>query len=425
MLSNLLKSCLSYISLSVILNAISLLAVSLITSVAHVRLRERSHSTRPPRGFVKLGLGGPSNLEDENDPKYRSWQTSNEQANGNVKALYIHPIKSCAAVELDEAGVCPSGLVWDREFSFAELLIPETRPDASEEEKQPVWRFRTQRTPGYENLALVRPELWFPRHKIGASPDEKSRAVMIVKYPLVFTGPLQRIYQLLQSAFLLPRERSFSVPLDTPEKEQFATKDVVIWKDTPRWFDYGQYLPSDLASFVGAENPFSLFRTDPSRYREVFRCAPRKEQLGYQPVVGFQDAYPLHLLSVASVQDIGEKVKHAIPNFTARRFRANLIVVGGKEYDEDDWKRIQIGEVEYYCACHTVRCKLPNVDPDTAVRDRFEPDRTLKKFRRIDAGDPTNACLGMQLVPVQQHGKIRVGDDVRVLERGEHLYIKQ
>lgn len=85
---------------------------------------------------------------------------------------------------------------------------------------------------------------------------------------------------------------------------------------------------------------------------------------------------------------------------------------------------MEIGETEIYAACRTVRCRLPNVDPDTGERDKVEPDRTLKEYRRIDEGDRTNACLGLQLVPAVENCCIAVGDKVRVLETGKHRYIK-
>jgi uncharacterized protein YcbX len=72
-----------------------------------------------------------------------------------------------------------------------------------------------------------------------------------------------------------------------------------------------------------------------------------------------------------------------------------------------------------------MRCKLPNIDPDTGVRHPAEPDRTLKSYRRIDPGDYSNAALGMQLVPgLLVEFTLRVGDAVEVLETGEHFYIK-
>lgn len=69
--------------------------------------------------------------------------------------------------------------------------------------------------------------------------------------------------------------------------------------------------------------------------------------------------------------------------------------------------------------------QLPNVDPDTAYRHPVEPDKTLKSFRCIDKADTKNACLGMQMVPAKnKEFQIRVGDSVKVLERGEHFFLR-
>ena len=79
------------------------------------------------------------------------------------------------------------------------------------------------------------------------------------------------------------------------------------------------------------------------------------------------------------------------------------------------------------------RCKLPNVNPDTGIRHRAEPDKSLRALRNVDEGSPKNGCLGMQLCPL--FGKtgtpdeleewIEVGESVEVLEKGQHLYIPQ
>jgi uncharacterized protein YcbX len=200
---------------------------------------------------------------------------------------------------------------------------------------------------------------------------------------------------------------------------------VVIWKSRPRWLNYGVHVPDDFRDYLGVKNPPTLFRVDPASHREVYRNVPREENLGYQPSVGFADAYPVHLLNLASIRDVAAKVKEEIPNFSARRFRSNILLTGPSAYDEDDWKRIRIGNEEFHCACHTVRCRLPNVDPDSSERHPLEEDRTLKSFRCIDDGDANNACLGLMLVSVREKGvKLQVGQGVEVLERGGHHYIK-
>jgi uncharacterized protein YcbX len=114
------------------------------------------------------------------------------------------------------------------------------------------------------------------------------------------------------------------------------------------------------------------------------------------------------------------------PRLSAKRFRANLIVTGPAAYAEDEWKRVRIGAQEFAVSCRTARCKMPNVDPDTGARHATEPDRTLRAVRAVDRGaGPYTGCLGMQLVPVAREGEVRVGDEVVVLEKGEHVYIKQ
>jgi uncharacterized protein YcbX len=103
---------------------------------------------------------------------------------------------------------------------------------------------------------------------------------------------------------------------------------VVIWKSKPRWLNYARHVPDDFRQWLGVSNPLTLFRVDPASYREVYRNAPRKETLGYQPSVGFADAYPVHLLNLASVRDVAAKVKEHISRFSARRFRANILLTG-------------------------------------------------------------------------------------------------
>lgn len=389
-------------------------------------LREHSRRSRSrvlKDGYIKLGQKGNSNVDDEyDDEKYA--KRSNKW---RVKALFIHPIKSCGAVELDVADVDAAGFTWDRKFAFAELLKPQTRLGASEDENKPRWTFRTLRQPGYEKLVHVKPEIWIPDPRSTKSKSSLyPEGFMIVKYPYVPSGALAFLDKVLMSRGFVSPESSFIVPLTPPEKHKYPSELITIWKDSPTWLNYKRHVPDDFAAYMDVKNPISLFRADPGCYREVYRCAPRRDKVGYQSVVGFADAYPMHLLNLASIRDVAEKVRKDISHFSSRRFRANILLEGPGPYDEDDWKKIRIGNNEIYCCCHTIRCRLPNVDPDTSDRHPVEPDKTLKSFRCIDDGDPKNAALGLQLVPATaQKIELRVGDIVEVLERGQHHYIKQ
>jgi uncharacterized protein YcbX len=105
----------------------------------------------------------------------------------------------------------------------------------------------------------------------------------------------------------------------------------------------------------------------------------------------------------------------------ALRFRANIYMTGPPAFAEDSWKKAKIAEKEYHISCRTTRCKLPNVDPETAEMDKNEPLSTLRRYRVIDEGSK-NACLGMQVSPLQD-GAVAVGDSIEVLETGQHFFL--
>lgn len=85
------------------------------------------------------------------------------------------------------------------------------------------------------------------------------------------------------------------LPLDFPSTEDIAARGyqyqpVKIWKDTPRALNMERELLPELAPYLGVEHRLGLFRMDPANRRDVFRCAPQKEALGYQPVIDFHDS---------------------------------------------------------------------------------------------------------------------------------------
>ena len=109
--------------------------------------------------------------------------------------------------------------------------------------------------------------------------------------------------------------------------------------------------------------------------------------------------YPLHIMNLASVRDLGQKIPKEIPRLSSLRFRPNIIITGPEPYTEDSWKQIRIGDYQYHVACRTTRCLLPNTDQDTAEKHPQQPDKILRTYRCIDEGSAKHACLGMQMVP--------------------------
>lgn len=397
---------------------------------------------KKPRGCRRLGLQAQSNLADEHDSHYSGTGSSygREEASCKVKSLWIYPVKSCRGIELDRGQVISTGMQFDRTFSFAQLKspFPVSLDTSMSEKSKHRWKFMTQRD--FPMLAQVKTEIWLPDPSSSTyspqQPNVQSGGVLVIKYPYE-DGGLRGAAARLRTALGGPVPcKSVLLPLN-PTTEQsdangYQSEEMEIWKESPLALNMAntigptsELFMEELQAHLGCSNPLALFRAIPEHYRELYRCAPKQEELGWQPKVGFGDAYPLHLLNLASVRNVGSRLGKDAPSLSALNFRPNIIVMGLEPYAEDEWKRIRIGKHEYYVSCRTVRCLLPNVDQNTGVADKTEPNKTLRSFRCIDEGATGKACLGMQMVPATENAEIQVGDAIEVLETGEHYYIKQ
>jgi uncharacterized protein YcbX len=168
---------------------------------------------------------------------------------------------------------------------------------------------------------------------------------------------------------------------------------------------------SALRGYTEADRWFSEFLKEPCQLvflpDEVHRpCDPRWAP-GHR--VSLADGYPLHLITEESLQD----VNRALSRETAMlRYRPNLVVAGGLPWEEDEWRVLEIGGVTVRLVKPCPRCGVITVDQGTGVREQ-EPLRTLKAFREWEG----KVYFGQNAV-FSGEGRFRVGDDVRILERG-------
>ncbi|KAI0152360.1 hypothetical protein F4776DRAFT_25865 [Hypoxylon sp. NC0597] len=368
-----------------------------------------------------------------------------------VHSLVIYPIKSCKGIELTRSKVLPSGLQFDRLFTFAQLKSPfPVSVDSTDEEKSKhKWEFITQRQ--FSRLANVTVDLWLPDEmKLRKQSMKTKEAFLTVRFPWKedgWRGVLSSITAKLARGRSAEPEIEILLPVDFPSQVEikengYTFEEVRIWRDTITALNMQKELPAELQRYLGVSNKLALFRIDPDQLREVHRCAPTKEEAGYQPVTGFQDAYPLHLMNLNSVKEFSSEVPkdENLKELNVLRFRPNIILSGAEAYDEETWKQIRFkpgssglyNDVVFHVSCRTVRCKLPNVDPATGLRHPSEPDKSLRAKRAVDEGAPLNGCLGMQLTPLfdpslgeDREAWIAVGMTIEVEQRGHHVYIKQ
>ena len=137
----------------------------------------------------------------------------------------------------------------------------------------------------------------------------------------------------------------------------------------------------------------------------------------------FSDGYPALLISQASLDELNARLVAAAPGqpnqpgfnqpITMRRFRPNLVIGGTiPAHAEDSWQRVQIGAALFDVVKPCVRCVFTTVDADLGARDPTgEPLTTLKTYRRT----PKGITFGMNLIPRNPGVMIQVGDVLSVI----------
>ncbi|KAI5366319.1 Putative molybdenum cofactor sulfurase, pyruvate kinase-like, insert domain superfamily [Septoria linicola] len=391
--------------------------------------QERRQRRDVVRGCFRYGIYGKSELENQYCDSVRASQTPEKQRT-SVKAIFVYPIKSCRGVELQRAGVTSTGLVCDRVFSFAQLVSTDTSHQ---------WRFITQRE--FPKLALLNTELWLP------NPDQDDNQVdriqswaanggcLVVKFPYPTDSRFGQISETV--TIKLPLNPTFERSI----AKQYEEENITVWTECPLAINITNEIDAPtlakLKYFLGVSNPLGLFKQNDDELRKITRSLPGESE-GEDYRVGFPDAFPVSILNLASIRDIDALLPSdnvAKGNLDARRFRANIYVSGPEAYAEDRWKQVAIGKTAsedgrrsssaiYHAACRTARCNLPNVDPATGIKDRNEPGTTLRRTRQVDEGAKPHPCLGLSMIPLFDRGVFKVGDEVKVLETGEHFYEK-
>lgn len=125
---------------------------------------------------------------------------------------------------------------------------------------------------------------------------------------------------------------------------------------------------------------------------------------GPQDVVGFADGFPYLLVTEASLAELNSRLDNPVP---ISRFRGNMVVRGGVAWDEDSWRRVQVGTATFRVAKECGRCVVINVDQSTAQFSR-EPLQTLSTYRRRGK----SVVFGQNLL-TQDGGWLHVGDAIQ------------
>ena len=280
---------------------------------------------------------------------------------GEVSSITFYPIKSCKGVSIAEANCSEYGVDFDRQWA---ILDGEGR-------------VVTQRSK--ECLALVVPTVEGNQLKVEA-----------------------------------PEMKPLFLPLRTDDsKSQIVDIDlfglsgsaVRVGKEADDWF----------SKYMGKPHTLVTFNKSLCKPRSLLdhKKHGKRPSVSNKDKVAFADGCPYLLISENSLNEVN---KHCTKfECTMQRFRPNIVVSGCDAFSEDAWKCLKIGSAEFRCLHRCGRCMLPNVDPETGIRDKQEPLKTLRSFRLVSKDDDPSygysPVLGRNL-GIEVCGSIKVGDDV-------------
>lgn len=174
---------------------------------------------------------------------------------------------------------------------------------------------------------------------------------------------------------------------------------VTVWKDQINALYCHQHYDKWLSDYLALPCQLHFFADKSSR-----QVSNSDKQ------VGFADGYPLLLISQASLDDLNTRLPQQ--QVSMAQFRPNIVVNNTSAFEEDSWKRIRIGDVEFDIAKPCSRCIFTTVDPQTGKKhNQQEPLATLKTYRQVENGD---VMFGQNLIALNK-GQIHQGDQVTIL----------
>lgn len=276
-----------------------------------------------------------------------------------ITELNFYPIKSCAGIALREAVLTSAGLMSEHIYDREWMVV-----DAQGE-------FMTQRE--YPKMARITPRIKADTLELRA-----------------------------------PGMLRLEIPLGLLDPDEAPTIDVRVWNDTVKAYDCDDITAAWFSNALGV--PCRLVRFHP----HAKRIANAEWTNGVVAPTLFADAYPVLVISEASLQDLNKKLqaqgRDALP---MNRFRPNLVINGVEAFEEDYAASIKAGAAILKPVKPCARCPIPSVDQATGLVGPNPLDilQTYRANPKLDGG----IAFGMNAILLEGEGQLlRVGQEVEV-----------
>jgi hypothetical protein len=117
--------------------------------------------------------------------------------------------------------------------------------------------------------------------------------------------------------------------------------------------------------------------------------------------VSFADGMPYVMIGQSSLDELNQRLEVPV---SMDRFRPNLVFSGGQAFEEDEFTRVKVGEVDFQVVKPCARCVLITVNQQTGEKGK-EPLATLASYRMVN----NKVYFGQNAVALAP-GMVRVGD---------------
>ncbi len=216
-------------------------------------------------------------------------------------------------------------------------------------------------------------------------------------------------------ALIQPRVDAAGLTLRAPDIEPLTIdvdtesprREVRVFNEPYQAIDQGEPVAEWLSTIIGA--PSRLVRVPPEHARITNGLVPG--------TAAFADSAAVHLASLSALRELNDRIaRRGEPELPMNRFRANIVVDGWDEPNqEDEIRGISVGSAELGYTKLAIRCAVTLVDQHAGRRAGLEPLRTLADYRRARQG---GVAFGIKLA-VLRPGKCSVGDEVQVTASSE------
>lgn len=301
-----------------------------------------------------------------------------------VSGLYIYPVKSLQAVELDTVEVNAYGFVKDR------------------------------------RLMLVCPS---PASAFGFLPtDATHRFITQRQCPQLATVTATYINDNLLDLSCQGKTVTVNLRDGTVKQPVYRAR---IWDNVVEVVDMGDLAATFFQNIVGSDESYRGIRLTQQvsvlNVPDIYVPPEARTIWGGIPKSSLTDGFPILIACEASLNEVNrrlqEKGKEAIP---MSRFRPNLVIRNTVAFEEDRWKVIQIGSTQFHIVKGCPRCKQSCTDQKTGqVFD--EPLVTLADFRNV--GNSKDDVYFAQNA-IAYGTSVSNGDVVQILKKGDPIWDK-